>query len=306
MLISRLCNLYNIAQLYFSLEHTDNINTMSAEMSFGEHFDELRSRVFIIVIAIILLTIFSMSFGIKSVTIYYDISNGFTTTKNNNSLRLFYPYPDPLNNIAIQLTTYMKNTLLPPEVELIQTAPGQAFFAQIYVALLIGIIGSMPIIVKEIYGFISPAIGINQTRKIGIVSIFLPTVCLFLCGVIFSYILIIPFTLNFLYKYGQAIGVATFLNINDFISFILQFFLGFGIAFELPIIMYAINMTGAVDPKFWRKNFRYAVIVLVIFGAVITPDGSGITMWFVTGPMILLYLLGVIIINRKKTIINSL
>jgi sec-independent protein translocase protein TatC len=276
---------------------------MSAEMSIGEHFDELRSRVFIIVIAIILLTIFSMSFGIKSFTLHYGIINGFATTKNNNnnSLKLFYPSPDPLNNIAIQVTSYMRDTLLPSEVKLIQTAPGQAFFAQIYVSLLIGIIGSMPIIVKEIYGFISPAIGINQTKKIGIISVFLPTICLFLSGVVFSYVLIIPFTLNFLYKYGQAIGVATFLNINDFISFVLQFFLGFGIAFELPIIMYAINMTGVVDKKFWRKNFRYAIIIIVIFGAVITPDGSGITMWFVAGPMILLYVVGVLAINRRKT-----
>jgi sec-independent protein translocase protein TatC len=275
---------------------------MSAEMSIGEHFDELRSRIFIIIIAIILLTIFSMSFGIKSFTLHYGSINGFTTRpNNNNSLKLFYPAPDPLNNIAIQVTLYMKDTLLPSEVKLIQTAPGQAFFAQIYVSLLIGIIGSMPIIIKEIYGFISPAIGINQTRKIGIISVFLPTICLFLSGVIFSYVLIIPFTLNFLYKYGQAIGVATFLNINDFISFVLQFFLGFGIAFELPIIMYAINMTGIVDIKFWRKNFRYAIIIIVIFGAVITPDGSGITMWFVAGPMILLYLVGVMAINRRKT-----
>jgi sec-independent protein translocase protein TatC len=159
----------------------------------------------------------------------------------------------------------------------------------------------MPIIVKEIYGFISPAIGVNQIKKIGIIGIFLPTVCLFLMGVIFSYVLIIPFTLNFLYKYGQAIGVATFLNINDFISFVLQFFLGFGIAFELPVIMYAINMTGVVGAKFWRKNFRYALVIFVIFGAVITPDGSGITMWFVAGPMILLYLVGVMVINRRKT-----
>jgi sec-independent protein translocase protein TatC len=275
---------------------------MSAEMSIGQHFDELRSRVFMIVIAIILLTIFSMSFGIKSFTLHYGVINGFTTeNNNNNSLKLFYPFPDPLNNIAIQVTSYMRDTLLPSEVKLIQTAPGQAFFAQIYVSLLIGIIGSMPIIVKEIYGFISPAIGINQTKKIGIISVFLPTICLFLSGVAFSYVLIIPFTLNFLYKYGQAIGVATFLNINDFISFVLQFFLGFGIAFELPIIMYAINMTGVVDKKFWRKNFRYAIIIIVIFGAVITPDGSGITMWFVAGPMILLYLVGVLAINRRKT-----
>jgi sec-independent protein translocase protein TatC len=129
---------------------------------------------------------------------------------------------------------------------------------------------------------------------------FLPIVSLFIVGIVFSYILVIPFTLDFLYKYGQAIGVATFLNINDFISFVLQIFLGFGIAFQLPIVMYAISLTGIVQPQFWKANFRYALIIMIIFGAIITPDGSGITMWFVALPMIMLYLVGMLAVKRKQ------
>jgi sec-independent protein translocase protein TatC len=266
-------------------------------MSIHEHIDELRSRILRIIVCVVILTIFSMSFGIKPFVLHYS-DNDDNNNSNNNILQLYYPYPDPFNNVAIQLTSYMQKTLLPSEVKLIQTAPGQAFFAQVYVSLLIGIICSMPIIVKEIFGFISPAIG-KQTKKIGIFNVFLPTISLFITGIVFSYILVIPFTLNFLYKYGQAIGVETFLNINDFISFVLQFFLGFGIAFELPIVIYAISLTGLVDPRFWRKNFRYAAFILVIFGAIITPDGSGVTMWFVAGPMITLYLIGMISIERR-------
>jgi sec-independent protein translocase protein TatC len=266
-------------------------------MSIHEHIDELRSRILRIIVCVVILTIFSMSFGIKPFVLHYS-DNDDNNNSNNNILQLYYPYPDPFNNVAIQLTSYMQKTLLPSEVKLIQTAPGQAFFAQVYVSLLIGIICSMPIIVKEIFGFISPAIG-KQTKKIGIFNVFLPTISLFITGIVFSYILLIPFTLNFLYKYGQAIGVETFLNINDFISFVLQFFLGFGIAFELPIVIYAISLTGLVDPRFWRKNFRYAAFILVIFGAIITPDGSGVTMWFVAGPMITLYLIGMISIERR-------
>ena len=264
-------------------------------MSIYEHIDELRSRILRIIVCVVILTILSMSFGIKPFVLRYS----YDDNNNDNTLQLFYPYPDPFNNIAIHVTSYMQKTLLPSEVKLIQTAPGQAFFAQVYVSLLIGIIGSMPIIVKEIFGFISPAIG-KQTKKIGITNVFLPTISLFITGIIFSYILVIPFTLNFLYKYGQAIGVETFLNINDFISFVLQFFLGFGIAFELPIVMYAISLTGIINARFWRKNFRYAAFILVIFGAIITPDGSGITMWLVAGPMIVLYLIGMISIERRE------
>ena len=254
-----------------------------ADMSMYEHLNELRVRIFHIAICVAIITIFCLSFGIRPL---------------NNS-HLFFPFPDPINNIAVQLTSYMRDTLLPPEVKLIQTAPGQAFFAQIYVGMLIGVLGSMPIIVKEIFGFISPAFD-KQFNKGLIVAILLPTIVLFISGIILSYVLVIPFTLGFLYKYGQAIGVETFFNITDFISFVLQFFLGFGIAFELPIIMYAFTLTGLVDVNFWKKKFRYAVIILVIFGAIITPDGSGITMWFITGPMIALYLIGIVFIQRRE------
>jgi sec-independent protein translocase protein TatC len=110
---------------------------------------------------------------------------------------------------------------------------------------------------------------------------------------------VIPLALAFLYKWGQSIGVETFLNINDFITFVLQFFLGFGIAFELPMIMYALSLTDLIEPKFWRHNFRYAIMILVIIGAIITPDGSGLTMWLVAGPMVGLYAIGMVAIERK-------
>jgi sec-independent protein translocase protein TatC len=258
---------------------------MSAEMTLHEHIEDLRTRILHIVIAVAILTIFSMTFGFRPFEF--------------NGVVLYYPYPDVFHNFAIQITSSMQSALLPPGVKLIQTAPGQAFFAQMYVAMLIGIIGSMPIMIREIYGFISPAFA-EQTKRTGIRSVFLPTVSLFVAGIAFSYIAVIPFALNFLYKYGQAIGVETFLNINEFISFVLQFFLAFGIAFELPVIMYAISLTGLIDAKFWRHNFRYAVIILVIFSAIITPDGSGITMWFVAAPMIVLYLGGIMAVMRKE------
>jgi sec-independent protein translocase protein TatC len=63
--------------------------------------------------------------------------------------------------------------------------------------------------------------------------------------------------------------------------------------------MYAISLTDVIEPKFWRHNFRYAIIILVIFGALITPDGSGLTMWLVAGPMIALYLAGMLVIERR-------
>ncbi|MFQ5573623.1 MAG: twin-arginine translocase subunit TatC, partial [Nitrosopumilaceae archaeon] len=71
-------------------------------------------------------------------------------------------------------------------------------------------------------------------------------------------------------------------------------------------IMYATTVSGMTDTKFWRKNIRYAVIIIVVFGAIITPDGSGVTMWFIAGPMIALYLAGMGFIERKERKVRTL
>ena len=256
----------------------------STEMTLRQHLDELRARVLRILICVTALTFFSIIFGFKPFEI-----NGFV---------LYLPYPDLFHNFSIQITSFMQTALLPEGVKLIQTAPGQAFVAQLYVACLVGLIGSMPVIIKEVYGFIAPAFD-RRIKRAGTRTVFLPTIALFLTGIVFSYVAVIPLALAFLYKWGQSMGVETFLTINDFITFVLQFFLGFGIAFELPMIMYALSLTDLIEPKFWRHNFRYAIIILVIFGAIITPDGSGLTMWLVAAPMVALYAAGMIAIERK-------
>ena len=187
-------------------------------------------------------------------------------------------------------------------MRLIQTAPGQAFFSQVYIAALIGIVLSIPIIVREFISFLKPAL---KDREINVGrSITVPAIGLFIIGCAFSYAAVIPFILDFLYRYGESAGLITFLNIMDFVTFVLQFLLAFGISFQLPLIMYAVSLSGLVDAKFWRRNLRYAIIAIIVFGAVITPDGSGVTMWFVSLPMIALYFAGMFIGERheRKTI----
>lgn len=305
-------------------------------MSIAEHFDELRIRLIHIVICIAIITIISMSFGIKTAIIPITLPSQDAGQQQN--LTLYYLFPDPFNNVALQLTSFMKETLLPPEVKLIQTAPGQVFFAQIHISLLIGLICSLPIVIREIFGFISPAFyqtksnrgfdngdvrntntedeaaqgNVQQTRKedgkkskrsfskIDLFKIISPMFLLFIFGVVFSYVLVIPLTLDFLYKYGESIGAETLLTVNDFIAFVLQFILAFGIAFQLPVLMYVLSLSGLTDSKFWQRNFRYAIIIITVFGAIITPDGTGVTMWFIALPMIGLYAVGIIAIRRKE------
>ncbi len=257
---------------------------MSELEGFNRHLEELRKRLLRIVLVIGVITVFLLTFHAEPIQV--------------GQFTLYYPIPEPLDNIAAQISTHMKENLVPEDVQLIQTAPGQAFFAQVYIAALVGLVAGMPVIIKELVEFIKPALKENEIHVSR--SISLPSLGLFIIGCVFSYNLVIPYILEFLYRYGESAGVATFLNVIDFVTFILQFLLAFGFSFQLPLVMYAISAAGMVDADFWRKNIRYAIVVIVIFGAVITPDGSGVTMWFIAGPMIALYTTGMILIERKE------
>ena len=248
------------------------------------HLQELRKRVIRSVISVLVITVFILTFHATPVDVM--------------GVTLYYPYPEPLDNMAAQFTNVMKNELVPESVQLIQTAPGQAFFAQVYIAALIGIVVSIPIIIREFIAFLKPAL---KEREIHVGrSITIPAIGLFITGCIFSYTIVIPFILEFLYKYGESAGLVTFLNIMDFVTFVLQFLLAFGISFQLPLAMHAVSLSGLTDAKFWRRNLRYAIIAIIVFGAVITPDGSGVTMWFISLPMIALYFAGMIIAERQE------
>ena len=102
---------------------------------------------------------------------------------------------------------------MPEGVELIQTAPGQAFFSQVYIAALLGIVVSVPVIIREAVAFISPALRQAEIHTGRFITF--PALCLFAVGCIFSYLMVVPFILDFLYQYGDSAGLITFLNIMD-------------------------------------------------------------------------------------------
>jgi sec-independent protein translocase protein TatC len=191
----------------------------------------------------------------------------------------------------------MKDTLLPKSVVLIQVTPSQAFSAQIFVAIIMGLILSLPIMFREILAFVVPALH-SQERRV-IKNIMFPAIILFVAGCFFSYCFVLPYTIEFLYKYGQSMDVASFFEITQFISFSMMLLLISGFSYQFPLLIWVLTKTKVVKPRFWRKNMRYIIIILVLFGAFITPDGSGVTMWFVIGPMLLLYIIGTLVVELR-------
>ena len=253
------------------------------QVSFLEYTGELRSRIIRIFIAIVIVTIFCLTFG----TGLYDL----------NGYEIPLPHPDIWNNISVQTIHLMKTNLLPKNVSLIQLTPQGPLYTEIYSALLLSVIVVMPIITRELAGFISP--GLYPREKAFVKKFMAYALGLFVVGCLFSYFVVIPSTLNILYKYGQSIGISTFFDIGEFIPFVMQFLIIFGLSYELPIIMWALTVSGIVNYTFWRSKFRYAIALSTIFGAFITPDGSGVSMWFVSGPMIVLYSIGMLIVESK-------
>lgn len=260
---------------------------MSGIGAAGPHLDELRGRVLRVAVSVAAIAAFLLAFHAEPAAV--DVSGA--------SVTVYYPVPDPLDNMAAQMTEAMGRALVPDGVSLIQTAPGEAFFAQVHIAALAALAASMPLAAREAAAFVRPALEAGEARMGR--SLSLPAAGLFAAGCAFAYLLVVPYVLEFLYRYGESAGLVTFLNVMDFVGFVLQFMLAFGASFQLPLAMYAATAAGIVGARFWRSNMRYAVVAIVIFGAAITPDGSGVTMWFVGGPMIVLYLAGMALAERR-------
>lgn len=266
---------------------------MAKEMTFLEHLEELRSRVVRIILSVGVIIVLSFVLSIREVRL--------------GDFVLYLPVPDPLENIASQVISRVAHDTLPSFVKLVVTAPGQAIVAQLYVSVLLGLIVGMPIIAREVGGFLNPALYPHERRMI--LNLLVPATVLFASGALFSYVLMVPFMLDFLYRYalvsGPAGQVLTFITIDGLMGFVFVFLAAFGLIFQLPIIMSVVTKVGVVQPSFWIKYLRYAFLAFVIFGAVMTPDGSGITMWFVALPMTALYILGYLVIRLRVKLTKS-
>jgi len=247
------------------------------------YIDELRVRLIYVLVTIGGIAIFCFTFNIGEARLSEYV--------------IFYPYPDLFNSISATVLNKLRYDLLPEGVKIIQVTPSQAISAEIYISIFLGILFGMPMIIYQFGKFVAPALYSHEKKMIA--KIVLPSTFLFVAGCMFSYYMLTPFTLIFLYKYGFAIGAETFITIDEFVSFVSLFTCAFGLAFQLPIIMVLLSSVNVVEPKFWRDNFRIAVFLLCVFGAVITPDGSGITMFMVALPMIALYVAGYMLARRK-------
>jgi sec-independent protein translocase protein TatC len=186
----------------------------------------------------------------------------------------------------------IKQDLLPTGVELIVTNPTSAFLSQMIISFVLAFAAVSPLIIYSTVRYLSPALYENEKRAL--LWLLMPSSFLFIAGCFFSYFFIIPPTFKILYSFTAAMQAVPFFTIGEFVDSVLGMMLAVGVMFLLPIFMGILSRMGLVGSKFWKKNWRYAFLVFLIFSAIITPDGTGITMMILTAPLVGLYGLGMI------------
>lgn len=160
------------------------------------------------------------------------------------------------------------------------------------VALLCGIILSMPVIVYQIGRFIMPGLTKHEKRYL---FLLVPgaTLC-FVTGVAFAYFIMLPAAIPFLQGFMADI-IKQDWAIGEYLSFVTSLLLWIGVAFELPLFIYFLAKLGIIDAPTLSKNRKYAVIVIAVMAAIITPTVDPLNMALVMGPLIILYEIGVLL-----------
>jgi sec-independent protein translocase protein TatC len=172
------------------------------------------------------------------------------------------------------------------------------FSTHLNIAMIGGIIFAIPYIFWEFWRFIRPAL-YEKERKHATGAVFYSTL-LFMSGVLFGYYLVVPLSTHFFGSYRVSAEVVNQINLNSYISSVTTIILGSGVVFELPIVIYFLAKVGLVSSGFLKNYRRHAYIILLLLAAIITPPDV-FSMLVVSGPLILLYELGVVLAKRIES-----
>jgi sec-independent protein translocase protein TatC len=192
---------------------------------------------------------------------------------------------------------------LPGEDRLIFTNLPEMFLTYIKTALIGGVLLSSPIIFYQLWMFIAP--GLYQKEKQYVIPFVIFSSLLFVGGGLFGYFIVFPFGfrffLGFANDYVQALP-----SVQQYFSFSIKLIFAFGLVFELPVIIFFLSRIGLVTAGFLRKQRKYAILIIFVVGAIITPPDV-ITQLMMAGPLIILYEVGILIAHfaEKKKAVNE-
>ncbi len=191
-------------------------------------------------------------------------------------------------------------------LQLIYLSPPEALTANLRLSIIAGAVLASPLILYQIMGFLFPAF---SRREKGIALGILTGICFLFCsGVLFAYRIVFPFTISFFLQFASASLEPQF-TISEYISFIVSFHLAFGLVFQLPLLTWALGRAGIISSKFLRRNRKFALLVMLLVAAVITPPDL-VSQVVMVGPLLVLYEVGIIMVlisekGRRKQLAEA-
>lgn len=200
--------------------------------------------------------------------------------------------------------------VIDPNFKLQVLGPADKLFVDIKMAVFIGVILALPVIMWQIWGYILPALKQTERRIMG--TLVPATVMLFVGGIIFAYFTVFRLGVQFFFGYVSSAGdtVVAAYALTEYISFALSFLLPFGLVFELPIVVLVLTRFGLVTPKFLGAKRKYAILIIFVIAAFLTPGPDIVSQLMMAAPMYILYevsiLLSYLVVRKKKAAIAAL
>jgi sec-independent protein translocase protein TatC len=214
------------------------------------------------------------------------------TTINIDGYVIPILYPSLFHSIADNLMVFFIHHELPKGMELLNLNPFDPLYASAYVSFYLALFISLPIIFRELWGFVSP--GLYEHEKRLVKYTVLPATLLFLAGSLFAYFIIVPLMMRFVEIYTTALGVEPTLSLRAFVSTVVSLMMVTGIAFEYPLAMSILTYIGMVKADSWKKNWRWGVLGAFIIAWIISPGTTGGVIETTIGTILsVLYFVGV-------------
>ena len=279
------------------LERTDLVKaikdkgkSLQAEMSFFDHIDILRMHLIRSSIAIIIFT------GLAFYFYDFIFDTIIMGPKNTNfwTYRMMCLIGDHFNlgpDFCVKSIPF----------NIINTDMAGQFTLQMNSSLLIGVVLGFPYLLFELWRFVKPALHEKERRSASGFTFY--ATILFLLGILFGYFIITPLSINFLANFKVSELIQNQITIDSYLSTVATLSLGTGIVFELPILVLILSKFGIMTPRLMRSSRRYAIVVILIIAAIVTPTPDALTMLTVSFPLFFLYELSIFVsdaVEKKK------
>lgn len=189
----------------------------------------------------------------------------------------------------------LKQTL-PAGSNIIFTEVQEPFFTAMKVAFFAGLLASMPVIFWQFWLFVAP--GLYENEKKYVIPFVVSASIMFACGAAFCYYVVAPLGFSFLINFGGQLFTAL-PKIGEYVGFFTKLVIAFGVAFELPVITFFLAKLGLVDDGSLKRFFKYAIVIIFIFSAIMTPPDV-LSQFLMAFPLIGLYGLSIFIAKMAK------